>query len=626
MVFRTLPAIALAWAVVPAAAHLSMAPGIPTAALPGRVVLAGNVHPAVLSATPLGRTDPRLPMERMILAFRLKPEARARLDRLLADLQNPASPTYHQWLSPEQFAGSFGPAPAERARVRDWLTGQGFTIDQEARGGLTLTFSGTVELVEQAFLTPILDYRLQGRTFHANAADPSIPAALADLVEGVVSLHNLPRRIPDTGSRPAPTDVFAGHTLAPDDFATIYDLTPLYAQGLDGSGATLGIVGRTNPGSAAWDGFRTAMGLPANPAAIVVNGPDPGDLGGAEDLEADLDVEWAGAVARNASIQFVTSRSTSSSDGSDLSAQYLVDQNAVAVLSMSFTECERDLGAAGNAFFNDLWSQAASQGITCVVATGDSGPAACDPDTSATGTVQAVNGMASTPCDVAVGGTGFLDGPGSWSVAANGLESALGYIPETAWNQSSSTSIVAGGGGASAQYPKPAWQAAPGVPADGWRDLPDVALAASTQDGYLVQTATGTGIMGGTSAAAPAFAGLMTLVVQHEGGRQGNVNPTLYRLGTGQYNGGLRVFHDISTGDTSVPGVAGFAAAPGYDLATGLGSVDAKALVDHWAAVTGLDVLNLVAWFGQTAPGVDLDNDGVVEAQDLTLMLQQLGW
>ena len=621
MVFRILPAIALAWAVAPAVAQLPIPPG-----LPGRVVLAGNVHPAVLTATPLGRTDPKLPMERMILAFRLKPETRARLDRLLADLQNPACPNYHQWLTPEQFAGSFGPAPAERARVRDWLTGQGFTIDQEARGGLTLTFSGTVDLVEQAFLTPILDYPFQGRTYHANASDPSIPATLADLVEGPVSLHNFPRRIPNTGIRPATTDVFANHTLAPDDFATIYDLTPLYSQGLDGSDTTIGIVGRTNPGTAAWDSFRTTMGLSAKPTAIIVNGTDPGDLGGAEDQEADLDVEWAGAVARNATIQFVTSRSTSSTDGSDLSAQYLVDQNAVAILSMSFTECERNLGAAGNAFFNDLWSQAASQGITCVVASGDSGPAACDAETSATGTVLAVNGIASTPYDVAVGGTAFMDAANFWSIPDNGLESALGYIPEIAWNQSSSTTIVAGGGGASSQYPKPAWQAAPGVPADGWRDLPDVALAASTQDGYRIQTLEGTVTIGGTSAATPSFAGLMALVVQHEGGRQGNANPTLYRLGNGQYNGGLRVFHDISTGNNSVPGVAGFAATPGYDLATGLGSVDAKALVDHWALVSGLDVLNLVAWFGQTAPSLDLDHDGVVEAQDLTLILQQLGW
>jgi subtilase family serine protease len=557
-----------------------------------RVVLAGDVHPALVLAEPVGRPDPAQPMARMILALKLAPEAQARLATLLGQQQDPKSALYHQWLTPDGFGAQFGAAQKDLDTVVGWLEDNAFTVEQVSPGRTSIQFSGDIQKVEQAFQTLILDYRLGGQAFHANAIAPSIPGALAGVVQGVVSLHNLPRQAMNSGFRPAMEasrqplfNAGASHYLAPGDFSAIYDVKPLYAAGIDGTGSGVAIVGRTHIPLADITAFRAQFGLPVNNPVFVVNGQDPGDLGSGEDTEADLDVEWAGAVARNAAITFVVSQSTASTDGVDLSAQYIVDHNLAPVMSTSFGQCEAYMGASETAFYNNLWAQAAAQGITALVASGDSGAAGCG------GNGQGVSGLASSPYNVAVGGTEFNESGGSYwaaGAAADG-SSALGYIPETAWNESGSVAggsgLWATGGGASSVYPKPAWQAAPGVPADGRRDLPDVALAAAGHDGYLIRSGGGLGVVGGTSCSSPAFAGLMALVVQATGQRQGNANAVLYRLGNAQFkSGGPAVFHDILTGGNSVPGTAGYLAGPGYDLATGLGSVDAHALVSNWSA------------------------------------------
>ena len=624
--------LALVAAAVPLAAQGAGTPPILTrpgdAPSSGRVTLPGNVHPAVRDLLPEGRTDPSLPMERMIMAMRMRPEAKARLDQFLADLQNPVSPRYHQWLTSGQFAEAFGPTPDEIAQVSGWLQSHGFTIDNVARSRMAIQFSGNVDLVEQAFRTPIMDYRIHGQLRHANAADPSIPAALAGLTKGVVSLHNIPREAMHTtgrkhslkglarssGSAPQYTDANGDHWLAPGDFATIYDVNPLYNAGLVGSGVTIAIVGRTNyPGAVTnWNTFRTLFGLPTNAPTITVN-TDPGDYGADEDTEADLDVEWSGAVAKGANIDFVTSKTTGSTDGADLSAQYIVDtlDPTPPIMSMSFSVCEAAIGSAGSAFYSSLWSQAAAKGITVLVASGDSGADGCDSPSDTTGTSgQGVSGLASTPYNVAVGGTGFNEGTGSyWAAYADNstyYASALSYIPEVAWNKSGSVSggsdLLATGGGKSIYNHKPSWQAALGVPADGYRDVPDVALAAASHDGYILYTNGyqvgdpaaddngnyGVGPyagFGGTSCSTPAFAGLMALVEQLNGQFQGNVNAILYPLANTQYTGvtgAPTAFHDITSGSNTVPGVAGFKAGTGYDQTTGLGSVDAYALATYW--------------------------------------------
>ena len=562
-----------------------------------RVVLPGNVHPLAHAHVALGPTAPSLPMQRMILSLRLPADRRAALDRLLTEQQDPTSPNYHQWLTPEEFGARFGPASEDVALVTAWLSSHGFVIEEMAKGRTWVNFSGTAADVEGAFRVPMRDYRVGGAWHHANAADPTIPRGLASLVAGVVSLHDFPRhplhrRGPLVAAQGLPPSYTSGsdHFLAPGDFATIYNLTPLYTAGIDGTGQAIAIVGRTHPSAATWSTFRSVMALPSNPPQVLLNGPDPGDLGGGEDVEADLDVEWSGAVAKSALIKFVISKSTATTDGVDLSAQYIVNNNLAAVMSTSFGSCEADMGTSETAFYNNLWAQAAAQGITSFVASGDSGAAACDAATARVGTGLAVSGLASTPYNVAVGGTQFNEGSGSYWYASNGTgyASAKSYIPEVAWNESGNVSggsgLLATGGGGSSIYGKPAWQACPGVPADGRRDVPDVSLTAAGHDGYLVATQGAFYIVSGTSASSPCFAGLMSLVVQQTGQRQGNANLRLYQLANAQYGaGGVAVFHDTTSGNNSVPGVSGYSCGTGYDLATGLGSVDASVLANNWS-------------------------------------------
>jgi pseudomonalisin len=569
-----------------------------------RVALPRSVHPLARAEFDRGASSAALPMERMIMSLRIPADRQARLDQLLHEQQDPASANYQRWLTPEEFGSQFGPDPEDIAAVETWLTSHGFTVAERAKGGTWINFSGTTAQVKRAFRTEIHDYQVNGHLRHANATAPEIPRGLAATVSGVVTLHNFPRKSmlkkgpvpPAAGPLPAYTSGTGTHTLAPGDFAAIYNVAPLYAAGIDGSGQAIAIVGRTHPAASNWSGFRSSFGLPANPPVVIVNGTDPGDTGADEDGEADLDVEWSGAVAKGATIKFVVSKSTFSTDGVDLSAQYIVNQNLAAVMSTSFGSCESQMGASENAFFNNLWQQAAAQGITSLVSTGDNGAAGCDDPNATTGTLAAVNGLASTPYNVAVGGTQFNDGVGSFWNPTNFADgsSALGYIPETAWNESANQSGGSGlwstGGGASSIYAKPIWQAVAGVPGDGKRDIPDLSLSAASHDGYRVMTQGSWASFGGTSASSPSLAGLMALVVQKTGVRQGNANTRLYQLAAAQYAfSGAAVFHDITAGSNGVPGVGGNFCAPAYDLATGLGSVDANLLVTAWAVPTTAD-------------------------------------
>jgi subtilase family serine protease len=556
------------------------------------VTLTGNVHPLARQEFDTGRAPSLLPMKQMILVLRRSADKQAELDRFLAGLQDPSSPDFHRWLTPEEFGERFGPSSGDIDAITGWFKSHGFVVEAVGKGKSWINFSGTVADVEVAFHTTIHTYMVRGRLYHANAGDPSIPSGLADVVTGVASLNDFPRKPMHHAIQPAVQPDYtsgATHYLSPGDFAVIYDVNALYNAGIDGSGQSIAIVGRTHPPGTEWATFRTMMGLPANPPTVIVNGPDPGDLGGDEDVEADLDVEWSGAVATNATILFVTSQSTGSTDGVDLSAQYIVDNNLAPVMSTSFGECEADLGTSENQFYNGLWQQAAAQGITAFVSSGDSGAAGCDAASDSRGAGKAVNGLASTPHNVAVGGTEFNEGSGTYWGGTNGgsgYTSALGYIPEVVWNESGAnggSDLYATGGGLSIEYTKPAWQVAPGVPSANNRSVPDVALSSAGHDAYLVETLGALYAVYGTSASSPSMAGLMALVAQNTGQRQGNANTRFYQLGNAQYGAsGVMVFHDILSGNNSVPGVTGYSAGTGYSCTTGLGSVDAYALVANW--------------------------------------------
>ncbi len=559
-----------------------------------RVILSGNLHPLAQPAFRLAPVPQNFQMERMMLVLTPDAGQQAALDELLEQQQDITSPYYHQWVTPERFGELFGASEGDIALVAKWLESHGMTIEEVSPGRRAIVFSGDAGQVTAAFHTRIQSYKIAGEIHHANENDPEIPKAFAGVVGGLVSLHDFraePMHVTPVYN-PVPSPNFSSgsvHYLTPADFATIYNLTPLYQNLTDGSGQSIAIVGRSNVNLADIRSFRSNFGLPARDPQIILNGADPGVFDVNEEAEAVLDVEWSGAVAKNAAVKFVVSASTNSSDGVYLSAQYIVNHNVAPVMSVSFGLCEAALGSSGNSFINSLWQQAAAEGITVFVSSGDSGAAGCDSSSAPAGTHgRGINGLCSSPYSVCVGGTQFDDtgNPGLyWSSFNNSSTqaSAQSYIPEKVWNESGGNSgLWSGGGGVSTIYSKPAWQTGTGVPADGKRDVPDVSLTAAVHDGYLVYMNGGLMLLGGTSAASPSLAGIMSLVIQTIASPQGNANPFFYTLASRQNSGGATVFHDTTAGGNTVPGVTGFNAGAGYDQASGLGSVDANVLVTHW--------------------------------------------
>ena len=329
-----------------------------------RVTLRGNVHPLANAQHDAGAVAPGFPMEHMLLTLLPDAAQQDALNQLLDAQHNPESAYYHQWLTPEQYGERFGISEADTAQVVGWLQDHGMEVEEVTAGRRSIVFSGSAAQVESAFHTQIHAYKIGKELHHANATEPEIPAALIQVVGGVVSLHDLHSEALH-GARRAPAPEFSNggsYYLGPADFATIYDLVPLYQQAITGSGQSVAIVARSNIRLADVRQFRTFFGLPANDPQIIVNGADPGIWNSNEETEADLDVEWSGAVARNATIKVVVSKSTNSSDGVDLSAQYIVNHNLAPVMSASFGLCEAWLGTSGNGFLNSLWQQAAAHG------------------------------------------------------------------------------------------------------------------------------------------------------------------------------------------------------------------------------------------------------------------------
>jgi subtilase family serine protease len=535
----------------------------------------------------------------------LRPSAaqEADLTRFLRNVQTRGAAEYHHWLTPQSFGGRFGIAASDQAVVRGWLQGKGFRIDESPPSGRAIVFSGTVGQLNAAFAVGMHRYEWHGEQHLANSKNPTIPQALTSVVAGFASLHDFrlaPQFLRSTVDPEANLNN-GTHALAPGDLATIYNLTSSYAQGITGSGRTIAVIGRSDVQSADINNFRTTFGLSASLPAVVLAGADPG-LVASDQTESDLDLEWAGAVAPSATLKFVTAQSTSSTDGIILSSQYAVNNNVADIITVSYGACESSGDVSGGTtLFNQLWQQAAAQGISVFVSSGDAGAAGCDSPSASTATHGAgVNLVCSSPYSTCVGGTQFaadVSAPSTYWAANNSStnSSALSYIGEAVWNQSGTQTGGAGlwssGGGVSLYYAKPAWQLATGVPTDGRRDVPDVALAASgAHDPYLIYTTDGhtsstlVGI-GGTSAAAPSMAGIAALLAQAQNGRLGSLNPVLYSLSSLQASGGPVTFHTITSGNNSVPGQVGFSAGtadPVYNQATGLGSVDGGALLAHW--------------------------------------------
>jgi pseudomonalisin len=563
------------------------------------VTLLGNTHPLARPEFDRGPIAAEAQLQRMVLVLEPDAAQQSELDALVEAQHTPGSPYYHQWLTPAEYGARFGASASDVAQIGAWLQSRGFTVEPIGAGRRVIVFSGNAGQVADTFHTEIHQYLVNGQLHIANAQDPQIPRALASVVSGVLSLHDFRKRSQISSVRRVTIGV-AGepspeytdgtyHYIVPADYGVIYDLNPQYGAGVTGSGVSIAIVGRSDINLSDVSSFRSSFGLPANQPTVIHDGADPGvnDTYGDQD-ESTLDVEWSGAVGYGAKIDFVVAESTSTTDGVDLSAQYIVDHDVAPVMSTSYGACEAEEGSAELAFYNSLWEQAASEGISSFVAAGDSGAAGCNSGSSTKGSVAGVNGLCSSPYSTCVGGTEFNEGSGSYWSGANSSTggSALSYIPEKVWNESAldgGSGLWAGGGGVSQVYSQPSWQAGiTGSAANGMRTVPDVSLTASSHDGYMIWENGGMGVIAGTSAASPSFAGIMSLVVQKQGGQgQGNANPTLYGL----LDAEEYPFHATLTGNNSVPGVTGFTATgAAYNLATGLGSVDANILVNQWPA------------------------------------------
>jgi len=664
------------------------------------VTLRGNIHPLARPEFDQGVAPDDLPMERMLLVLQRGQEQEVALRQLLDDQQVKSSPQFHRWLTPEQFGQQFGPADSDLQAVTDWLASQGFQVTKVAVGRTVIEFSGTAGLVRQVLGAEMHRFRVNGQDHWANTGDPQIPAALAPVVAGFVSLNNFPRkpltRQMGTFSRSKltgevqplftyPTSCGSGSgtcyyiALGPTDFATIYNVLPLWnaATPTDGTGVTIAVVGETNINLQDVADFRQMFGLPANAPNIILNGPDPG-ITSFDENEADLDVQWSGAIAKRAAIDYVVSESTETTPGIDLSALYIVDNNLAPIMSESYGMCEAELGAGGNQFYNTLWEQAAAQGITVLLGSGDSGSATCDSANLGETSAQyglGVSGLASTPFNVAVGGTDFnitsSNAATYWSTTntPGSQSSAKSYIPESTWNDSCAASgslagctpppsstylnegayLFAGGGGPSScttpagtfpsvncngGYAKPSWQSGTNVPNDGARDIPDLSLFAGGHSFYVTCQMDANALTGGssnscdlsapytnfqggggTSASVQVFAGIMALVNQRYG-PQGNANYVLYPMAarsgascnssTAPVTNSSCVFYDVTVGNNSVicqggtpncsnansgqygimvsAGSAAYPTKTGYDLATGLGSVNVANLVNNWTS------------------------------------------
>jgi pseudomonalisin len=587
------------------------------------------------------------------VVLRRDPAVQAAFEQMLADQQNPSSPLYHLWLTPQQIGLLFGPTQNDLSAVRSWLTSQGLKVDSIAPSGMIVEASGTMAVAGNAFHTSFGSFSVRGTARLSTLSEPSIPSALTPLIHsihGLTETHYEPqsrfslRELPAKGSKPQ-VDLFAGvFAILPADFAVIYDITSVYSGG--NTGATIGskpqhiaIIGKSRVVAADITNYESIAGLPNVQPNVVLAGSDPGIVTGTNSgfaSEATLDVDRVIGTAPGAQADLVISADSAMDDGVDIALAYNINTQKDPVMTISFGGCEADNGATETDFLNTEFETAAGEGISTFVSADDTGVAGCDtpfvPVTVAeTPQVASINILCSSGYVTCVGGTEFNDTANPslyWasSDSGTGNESALSYIPEGAWNEPSTTNAgvttyapAAGGGGVSAYITKPTWQKGTGVPSDGFRDVPDVAFSAASHDGYLACFAAGGGscvpatpggsfpveLFSGTSAAAPGMAGIAALLNTKLGSAQGNMNPTLYGLAATN----PAAFHDVTVASSGVSGcaattpsmcnnstpgptsltagLAGYEVAAGYDLATGLGSIDVANLLANASSGSG---------------------------------------
>jgi subtilase family serine protease len=607
--------------------------------------LKNSLHPLAQAQFDAGRMAEDTRLNGISIFFNRTAGQEASLKALIAAQQNPSSPLYHQWLTPDQFAAQFGMADADLSKVESWLEQQGFSIDSVARSKNAIHFSGTVRQVEQAFSTEMHNYKVNGAAHFAPSTALSVPAALAPTVLGIKNLDDfrpISHAVSRKNARAKSNFTGAGSTnasnetifFAPGDIKTAYDITPLYNSSVTGTGQSITIVGQSEILNSDIEAFQNASGLAIkDPTPFLVPSSGNPAISAGDESESDLDLEWSGAIAPGATINFVYVGNNTTYSAFD-SIQYAIDESIGTIVSSSYGNCE---AALGGFTLESFFEQGTAQGQTFLAAAGDDGSEDCNeyqgPGTGTTltsmDTTIAVDYPASSPYVTGMGGTEINQTNAAYSTVGEGyweadsgttdiINSVLQYIPEVVWNDDSSQyGLSASGGGASTLFTKPSWQTGvPGIPADGHRDVPDLALYGSPNfPGYLFCTSdtsfwssgqvascnsgfedSSTGDLtfaGGTSFDGPIFSGMLALINQKQGYTtgQGLINPTLYKLAADSATYAT-AFHDITTGNNDCTAgstwcgstTGGFSAGVGYDQASGLGSVDATVLATAWPA------------------------------------------
>ncbi|HEX7729077.1 MAG TPA: protease pro-enzyme activation domain-containing protein [Terracidiphilus sp.] len=604
----------------------------------------GSLHPFVRSGVDAGSMPADTRLVGMALSFKRSDAQETDLQTLLAAQQNPASPQYHQWLTPDQFAARFGMAQADIDKVTLWLQQQGFSVESVARSRNMIRFSGTVNQVNLAFRTQMHYFTTNGEKHFSPNSELSVPSAIAPVVQSVTNLSDFrPRsmRVP----RPSPTftsSISGSVFFSPGDIKVAYDVTPLVTGNIDGTGQEIAIVGQSAVSVTDVEKFQSAAGMTVkDPTMVLVPGTGTSTAYSGDQSESDLDLEWSNAMAPGANIYFVYTGSSSNASVFD-SIIYAIDQKIGSIISISYGSCETAMSSQALSTMESAFAQAAVQGQTVLVASGDSGSSGCYGLSGLSTTQQQVLDVsypASSPNVTAVGGTeidqssaAYYTSTGAyWSTkgSADTITSALQYLPEVAWNDevyiknNGGSGLSATGGGISGQFAKPSWQTGVSGISSAGRNVPDVSLYSSPIfAGYLYctsdQSAWGTSqtgscgsgfratssdttltVAGGTSFATPILAGMLALINQKQGyvNGQGLINPTFYTLASNSTTYST-VFHDITSGNneclagsvfcSSTSGTTThYTTTAGYDAVTGLGSFDLGLLATAWPANSG---------------------------------------
>jgi pseudomonalisin len=611
--------------------------------------LANHLPQWATAANDAGVAPGKMNMDGLTMVLTRSPEREVALGKLLADQQNPTSPEYRHWLTPAEIGERFGLSEQDIRTLTGWLQSQGLRVNWVSPSRIFIGFSGTAAEIGHAFQTEVHQYKVNGAERLSISSAPLVPNGLAPAIKAIHGLYTIDERplhevTPVQNISPDLTLSNGEHFLAPADFATIYDVP----SSLDGNGTTIGIVGRSRTDFADFENFLAKSNsnflLPTEVIPTAFGGVDPGPaftappgpgVSTGDQGEATLDVLRAGSVAGDANLLLVVATAESGGIGTD--AQYLVQTSPIPaqIMTISFGACELNAGKSGVDYWDTLFEQAAAEGISSFVSSGDAGASGCDTNFAippAAPLAKSINYICASSYATCVGGSEFNDANASayWS-ASNGtnLSSALSYIPEGGWNEplssNSAPQAASSGGGVSAFIATPSWQTGSGVPAArAGRYTPDIAFSASCYDGYFACFAAGGAdcvtqangsfsFLGfcGTSAAAPGMAGVAALLDQTHAAPQGNLNPEIYRLAASA----PAAFHDVTVASSgvadcsvntpsmcnnSVPGPtgitggqAGYLVTTGYDEVTGLGSLDVQTFLESYVGTNATPTLSI---------------------------------